>query len=231
MEVSESFAAFKRNNASIESLVRCADVYSLHALSIHRGAPPDTELIQKVITQGGRSSLARSWQLFMKKEEYDLFGERGHLRSICEHIVFASYVAVESYLIGKYGEYFHAKYAALGKSRRGAILKKMSLRSLEEIRKQYAEFLDIHIANFEPLVGVYKEAPWFHPSGCWNGLKILARCRNNLAHTGEMKDARLVVLVDAWSVFEFCREWVNYFEINYNDFVYRDKKVKFEVSP
>jgi len=228
MEMSAAFVAFRKNHSSIASLVRCADVYGLHALSAHRGEQPNVELIQEVVTQGGVSSLARSWQFYMKKDEYDSFGERGHLRAICEHVVFASYVALESYLIGKFCEYFEVKYSALGERQRSVVCKKVSLRNLEEIKRHYSEFLDINIAHFEPPIGVYEEAPWFHPASCWEGLKMLERCRNRLAHTGEMPDVKLVVLVDAWSAFEFCRKWVEYFEGNYNDHIHRNKPARFE---
>lgn len=186
------------------------------------------ELIRQVISNDGVSQLAWSWQWFMSKEEYSAFVERGHLRAICEHIVFASYVAVESYLVGKFQEYFAYKYSALNEDQRGSVLKKVSMRSLDEIKRQYFEFLDANISRFEPEVGVYSEAPWFHPNSGWEGLKMLEACRNSLAHRGEMKDVKLVVLVDAWSAHEFCREWVEYFEDSYNDFIYRNRPIKFE---
>lgn len=223
MEQVPAFVAFQKNMASTTSLVRCADIYGIHALANLRGEAPNVELINKIIATDGLSTLTWSWALFMTNEERSKFGEHGHLRAVCEHIVFASYVAVESYLIGKFREYFTHKYSSMNKDQQDSILKKISLRSLDEIKRQYADILHVNIAHFEPTVGIFEEAPWFHPPSCWKGLKILEECRNSLAHCGEMKNARLVVLVDAWSVREFCREWVEYFESHFDDLIFHNR--------
>lgn len=220
MSKSEAYQAFLKNVDSIKSLVRYADVYGLHALANARGEPVNTDVIQEIISQKGLSPLAISWQFCMTPEEYAEFGKRGHLRSICEHIIFASYVALEAYLIAKFNEYFTHKYSSIEVAPRAAFLKKITLRSLEEIKKHCVEFLEIRLAHFEPDPGVYEEAPWFHPGSSWEGLKILERCRNCLAHNGEMADVKIVMLVDAWSVAEFCERWVMLFECNYDDFIY-----------
>jgi len=46
----------------------------------------------------------------MREEDRDEFGKDGHLRNTCEHIAFASYVAIESHLIDKLKDYFHCLY-------------------------------------------------------------------------------------------------------------------------
>jgi hypothetical protein len=48
----------------------------------------------------------------MQEEDRDDFGKDGHLRHTCEHITFASYVAIETYLIDKLKDYFHCLYKA-----------------------------------------------------------------------------------------------------------------------
>lgn len=169
MSESEAYQAFLKNVGSIKSLVRCADVYGLHALANARGEPVNNDVIQEIISQKGLSPLAFSWQFLMTSEEYAEFGKRGHLRSICEHIIFASYVALEAYLIAKFSEYFTRKYSSIEAAQRVAILKKIKPRCLDEIKKHYVEFLEIRLAQFEPEPGVYEEAPWFHPDSSWGG--------------------------------------------------------------
>ena len=63
------------------------------------------DLIERIIKDKEVSLHAHSWQWTMREEDRDEFDKDGHLRSICEHIVFASYVATEAYLIKKFKEY------------------------------------------------------------------------------------------------------------------------------
>lgn len=226
---SVSYDAFHQRCESILSLVRCADVFGLLALSAMRQQDPNLSLIERIIKENGASTTAYTWQWIMTIDERQEFGEKGHLRAICEHIVFASYVALEAYMLGKFQEYFLYLYRAPDSEKLDTLLKRISLRSLDEINRHYKKFLNISVSDFDhPQVPVYEEAPWFHPSSCWEGLKQLESCRNHLAHTGKMRNVKLVVLVDAWSVFEFCQRYVELFECNYNMYIYEGKPVKFE---
>jgi hypothetical protein len=85
------------------------------------------------------------------------------------------------------------------------------------------------LADFNhPQVSTYAEAEWFNPTTSWQGLKQLEQCRNQLAHSGRMNSARLVVLVDAMSVFQFCRRYVTLFDANYDSYIYQGRAVKHE---
>jgi len=113
----------------------------------------------------------------------------------------------------------------------GIGIRRFSFRSLDEINQHFKKCLDISLAHFNhPQVSVYEEASWFHPNSCWTGLKQLEKCRNQLAHAGKMEDVKLVVLVDAWSAYEFCHRYVEMFECNYNSRVYEGRKVSFETN-
>jgi hypothetical protein len=229
MEESASYQAFERACESISSLIRCADVFGLHALSLARTTPPDVGLIERIIKEKGVSQLAHSWQWFMKKEEREEFGEKGHLRAVCEHIVFASYVVVEAYLLGKFREYFAHLYTAPDAEKLDGLIKRFSFRDLDETNKHFSRCLGIPLARFNhPQVSTYEEAPWFNPSSCWVGLKQLETYRNQLAHSGRMEGAKLVVLVDAWSAYEFCRRYAQLFECNYNSKIYEGRRVPYE---
>jgi hypothetical protein len=214
---------------SILSLIRCADIYGLHAISLFRGETVDLDLIERIVKEKMVSLHAHSWRWSMREEDRDEFDKDGHLRSICEHIVFASYVAIEAYLIEKFKEYFNYMFKAPDQGRQGYLMKRFSFRSLEEINKNYSRFLGIGLAQFNhPQVSTYAEAGWFDPSSCWEGLLKLEACRNQLAHLGRMDSVKLVVLVDAISVYLFCRSYVSLFDANYDDFIYNGRTVRHE---
>jgi hypothetical protein len=203
-------------------MIRCADIYGIHAIALYRGERPDLPLIRRIIKEKEVSLHAHSWQWSMRREEYDEFDKDGHLRSMCEHIGFSSYVAVESYLKGKFKEYFDYMYKAPDQERQVLLLKRISLRSLKELNEQFGNYLRINLADFNhPQVSSYAEAEWFNPTSSWQGLKQLENCRNQLAHSGRMDSARLVVLVDAMSVFQFCRRYAMLFDANYDSLIYR----------
>jgi hypothetical protein len=218
---------FEITCGSILSLIRCADIYGIHAISLFRGESPDLPLIGRIIKEKEVSLHAHSWQWTMRREEYDEFDNDGHLRSMCEHIVFSSYVAVEAYLKGKFKEYFDHMYKTPDQERQDLLLKRISLPSLQEIEEQDRKYLRINLADFNhPQVSTYAEAEWFNPTTSWQGLKQLEKCRNELAHSGRMNSARLVVLVDAMSVFQFCRRYVKLFDANYDSCIYQGRAVK-----
>lgn len=97
--MSQAYVVFQKNVESIASLIRGADVYCQLVLAISRSQEPDLALIKRIITEKGMSTLNYSWRFFMTEQEHDEFDKAGHIRHMCEHVVFSSYVAFESYLI------------------------------------------------------------------------------------------------------------------------------------
>ncbi len=228
MTDNSAYQAFEQSAAAIRSLVRCADITSIHTLALLRGEEPNTETIRHLIEHDKVSTLAHSWQWYMAADERQEFGQRSHLRALHEHIVFASYVAIESYLIQKFYEYFRHLYNAPDDDKLYELEHSLSLRSLKEINRNYRKFIGISITCFDhPSVSTYEEAPWFHPGSCWEGLCKLEKHRNQLAHTGSMDDAELIVLVDAWSAYCFCNTYASMFEVNFNSHIYDGKPLEF----
>lgn len=224
--MAEAYSAFSKNAASIESLLRAADIFCQHVLALSRSQKPDLALIEKIITEKGLSTLHFSWRFFMTSQEHEEFDQAGHLRRMCEHIVFASYVALESYLISKFREYFDHVFSAIESKPRSSLVERLSFRNLEEIKRQYSELLNIRISAFEPDLGVLDEVVWFQPKNSWEGLKLLEKVRNELAHIGEVRSYNIFVLVDAWSAFDFVRSWVDLFEVNFNEFIFEGRRTK-----
>lgn len=221
--MSQAYAAFQKNIESIASLIRGADVYCQLVLAISRSQEPDLGLIKRIISEKGMSTLNYSWQFFMTRQEYEEFDKAEHIRHMCEHIVFASYVALEHYLIGKFHEYSDHVQGRVN-DRDSRLRMTRPLRSLDEIKRQFARQLKIRIAAFEPEIGTLDEAEWFCPTSSWNAITILEKARHDLAHHGRIRSHRIVVLVDAWSAFDFVREWVELFETNFNAFIFEGKK-------
>ena len=223
-----SHQLFEITCGSILSLIRCADIYGIHAISLFRGESPDLPLIGRIIKEKEVSLHAHSWQWTMRREEYDEFDNDGHLRSMCEHIVFSSYVAIEAYLKGKFKEYFEYMYKAPDQRRQDLLMELIRPRGLKDINENYKRYLQVNLSEFNhPQVFTYAEAEWFNPHSCWEGLKHLEKCRNQLAHSGRMDSARLVVLVDAMSVFEFCRSYVLLFDASFDSCIYRGRAMKY----
>lgn len=224
--MSKAHTAFEKNIDSIASLIRGADIYCQLVLALSRSKEIDLTVIQSIISEKKVSALTISWRFFMTKQEYEEFDQAGHLRRMCEHIVFASYVAVESYLISKFQEYFHHVFSGEPPDWRISKLNGLSFRSLDEIKRQYSELLRLKIAIFEPDPGVLEEASWFRPASSWEGLLTLQKVRNELAHHGEVRSYNIFVLVDAWSAFDFVRRWVSLFDANFDAFIFEGRATK-----
>ena len=165
--MNEAYTAFEKNAESIESLIRATDIYCQHVLALSRSQKPDLALIEKIISQKGLSTLTWTWHFHMTPQEHNDFDQAGHLRRMCEHIVFASYVALESYLISKFYEYCRCVSSPAGEKRSSSHSKQCSFRSLDEIKRKYSRLLGIRLAAFEPDAGVFEEGGWFHPNSCW----------------------------------------------------------------
>ena len=75
------------------------------------------------------------------------------------HIVFASYVVIDAYLIEKFKEYFNHRYKAPDQRRQEFMVKRVSFRRLDEINKHYSKFLGIGLAQFNhPQDSAYAKA-------------------------------------------------------------------------
>lgn len=215
---------FQSNCHSILSLIRCADVTALHVIAASRKVEPNISLINRIIMEGGTSNLVHSWRFFMTRDEYTEFDEKGHIRAAAEHIVMASYVAIEAYLKEKLIEF-------CGHLKPNVEVFPIKLRNLSEIRKYFKKYVKMNIAKFDhPAVSWYEEADWISPSNCWGVLLRLENFRNEVAHEGNASSANLVTLVDAWSAYNFVTCYGKFFELCYNQLIYEGKPVKFEIK-
>ena len=227
----KALTTFVQRAKRIESLIRCADVYGLNALALLRDEQPDTSLVKQVIKGPGYSTQALTRDLLFKVEEQEAFEKEAHLKAICEQIVFASYVATEDYLITKFKEYY-SRTKEIDPSEvdeKHLQDNKIFLSGLDHIKKNFRKHLEVRLNKFNhPQVSVFHEANWFHPESCWEGMKTLSKFRNGIAHAKDEESIGPIMLVDAYSAFDFCRSYALLFDFNYNMKFYEGVKNRFE---
>jgi hypothetical protein len=227
----KALTTFQQRAKRIESLIRCADVYGLHTLAVLRNEEPDTRLIGTVIREGSYSTQAYSAGMYFDAEELEAFEKEAHLKAICEHIVFASYVATEDYLIAKFKEYYSLANEIDPSEVDNQYLRvnDIHLDGCENIKKSFRRHLDVRLNKFHhPQVSVFHEAKWFDPESCWEGMKTLSRFRNKIAHAKDEESMGPIMLVDSYSAFDFCRSYAQLFDCNYDMRFYDGVKNRFE---
>lgn len=215
--------AFRKQEENILHLLRAADVYTQHVIADMRQKPVDQELISKIVKNGYLSTLNYSWRFFLSQGEYDQLREEGQTKKICEEIVLSVYTAVEQYLISKFKDYL--KYSLSTQPDRifTAVDKGVSFRCLDQIKKNYKDYFDIHLPSFEPEQGGFEES-WFQPTSSWEGIKMLSKARNEIAHEGTSKSYDIFYLIDAYAPLHFTTRWISLFDVNFDSMIYENRK-------
>lgn len=222
----QAIRAFEKQEENIKHLLRAADIYTQHVLSSIRGKSVDLDLINKIIEKEGMSTLNYSWRWYLSLEEYEQLREEGQTRKICEEIVLAIYTAVECFLIEKFKEYLRHQLSDNPEHLSIAIENRITFRSLDQIKKNYKDYLGIHIPSFEPeLSGI--EDSWFCPKTSWEGLKMLSRARNEIAHNGSSDTYKIFYLLDAYSPLHFSSLWVALFNSNFDSMIYENLRSEY----
>ena len=102
-------------------------------------------------------------------------------------------------------------------------LKRFSLRSLEEIKGHFSDVLDIRLPSFE-IEYLTNDRSQFQPKDSWTALILLAKARNEIAHTGQSTKYKLVTPMDSWYPFDFARRWVSQFDANFDSIIYQKRE-------
>ena len=176
-------AVYESVEKSILDMFKAADIYALHLLSKFRNSPPPTnDTIESIVN--GSSSLLRLTGALYTKAERQLLEKDGHLRSIGQQILVASYTAVELYLINKFQEFFRNTLAGVPDAFVEASIEQLSFRSLKDISKLYFNFYNIHLPSFDIKFHTVEESN-FRPNTAWQALQLLSTARNEIVHRGE----------------------------------------------
>jgi hypothetical protein len=135
----------------------------------------------------------------------------------------ATYTAVEIYLIEKFKEYYTYFLRDIPSGFVKNSIKRFSFRSLEEIKNHFFDVLNIHLPSFE--IEYYtNDKSEFQPKDSWTALVLLAKARNEIAHTGQSTNYKIITPMDSWYPFDFVRRWVSLFDANFDLFIYQQSE-------
>lgn len=221
-EMYPTLAVFEAHARGILNIIKAADIYALHIIAAYRNTEVDEKLIKKIIKSNAISPLVfDSWSY--RDNEIAALKETGHLRNIGQQIILATYTALEVYLIEKFKEYYKHSLKDKNADFIENSLKRFSFRNIEEIKKHYFEILKIHLPSFNTTYRTAEKCNW-HPKDCWEGILLLEKIRNQIAHTGKSNDYKIITLMDSWYPFDFVCEWVRTFEVEFDHMIYRGKE-------
>lgn len=213
---------FNELEKGILEIIRAADIFTIELVQLRRGTDFAKNLIKDLLTRGKISSFVIFRDSYSQKEIEDLKREP-RLRSIACQIVLASYTALEVYLVNKFKEYLSFRMKNCPQGIKEAILKMIRFRDLKEIKKNYTDFIGIHIDKFEPGHFPVDYKSNFKANTWWEGLLQIAKARNEIAHRGISETTQLILLPDSWECFDLCRRWVNLFNGNFDRYIYKNE--------
>lgn len=212
---------YKSQEENILNLVKAADIFALNLLAKFRNSPaPPNDTIESILN--GAVSIVNFTAFAFNESERDLLARDGHFKSIGQQILATSYTAIELYLTNKFYEYYKSAMNGLSDKFIETSINQLYIRNLKDISKLFYEFFEIHLPSFD-FDFFTGEGCNFRPSTAWDALMLLSTARNEIAHEGESVSYKITTLVDSWYPFEFTRYYVEYFEDNFDDFVYRKK--------
>ncbi len=209
---------FSRLSSGILNIIRAADLYLLHIIADLRKEEVHEDLVKRLMN----GEVVSGYNVYggsYKEAEIGYLQEKGHLKEIGQQIILSTYVAIEFYLIEKFKEYLRIKLDKVNNGIVEKLLKRISFRSLDEIKENYSQYLDIHLQFFDFDIDTDEKSS-FQPNSAWDALKTLSKARNELAHTGISSSYKVVTLLDVWFPFDFARRWVARFEGTFDRYVH-----------
>lgn len=213
---------FRELEQGILKIIKAADIYALYLIENIKGRRPNDEIIKSIMFDNKVSSLNLFGWAYESTAMTTLKNDI-HLKHIGQQILLLTYTALESYLINKFKEYY--KYLIDNDSPLiEKTLNRLPFRSLGEIKKHYNNLLNIHIASFELNNYYSDDKSNFHPSDSWSALRMISESRNQIAHTGDSSDYKVITLMDSWYPFDFVRRWVTSFDINFDLLIYENRE-------
>ncbi len=213
-----AIGTFKTQESNIRYLLQAADVYTQHLISGMRQQPADQIAISKIIGENCMSVMNFTRRLVITDSEHEQLRSNGQTKKICEEIVMSVYTAVEQYLINKFKEHLHQLLSSQSSAMREAIDKRVSFRSLDQIKENYREFFGVNVVSIAPNF-ICIEDCWFQPNSAWEGVVLLSKARNEIAHDGTSKSFNIFYLLDAFAPLNFASSWIHQFDFHFESFV------------
>lgn len=210
---------FQSQDQGILNIIRAADIYTIHLLAKMRGADPDKELIMNIL-QGNKVSGYNLMSVSYQEKEFLQLQKDGHLREIGQQILVATHTALETYMISKFEEYYYYLMKDADEKIVKASLGKIRFRSLIDLKKNYMDFLDIHLPSFD-VEYFTSDKCVFKPKDSWAAINLIDTARHEIVHQGYSNTYVISTLMDSWYPFEFCRRWVTLFDANFDSLIYK----------
>lgn len=221
-EMYPTLAVFEAHVRGILKIIKAADIYALHIIAACRNNEVDKNLINKIIKSDAISPLVFD-SLSYRDNEIAALKKVGHLKDIGQQIVLATYTALEVYLIEKFKEYYKHSLRDKDSDFIQTLIKRFSFRNIEEIKRHYSKILKIHLPSFEIKCYTTEKCNWC-PESTWEAILLIEKTRNQIAHSGQSIDYKIVTLMDAWYPFEFVQDWVRSFDVNFDLLIYKGKE-------
>lgn len=210
---------FHKLEQGILGIVRAADVYALHTMAKIRNEEPDMDAIKSIMSGRKISGLNIFGEQY-KKNELELLERDGHFAEIGQQIIVTTHTALESYLALKFREYYKFLSSGCSELPVDETLKQFNFRGLEDFKKAYKKFFGIHIPSFD-IDYHTSDGCSFQPKDSWEALELIHRARNDIVHKGTPLNYQVSTLMDSWYPFEFARDWVSLFDVNFDSFIYQ----------
>ncbi len=218
----KTIEVFNKLSDGIRNIIRAADIYALHIIAKMRGEPSKEDLIESLM-EGHTTSSYALYGASYKDSEIEALKKEEHLKQIGQQILLAAYASLEIYLIEKFKEYYRDILKDRDNSFVENNLKRISFRSLDEIKNNYYELLNIHLPSFD--IDYYTTDKCnFKPETTWDAMKLIEKARHDIAHSGESKNYHVVSLLDAYYPFEFVITWVQHFDTNFDSLIYEKQE-------
>jgi hypothetical protein len=209
---------FNQLEKGVSKIIKAADLYALYTMANIRNEEPPKDAIEAIIKSNNVSGWNMMGELY-KVNEMNFLEQEKHFEPIGQQILMATYTVLEIYLIEKFREYYMYMLNDKDKGFVESIYKKLSFRSIDEIKDNYYNILKIHLPSFE-IEYFSSEKSNFQPNTSWDAIKLIAKARNDIAHIGKAKSYKIITPMDSWYPFEFVCRWVSFFDTNFNFLVY-----------
>jgi len=215
---------FHELEQGVLGIVRAADVYAVHVMAEIRGIDVNMEVINSILSGQKISGLNLVGSAYAENELKKL-EEEGHFTEIGQQIIVATHTVLESYLILKFREYYRHLSSGSNEELVDETLRRLKFRCLNDFKDAYKKFFKIHLPSFD--VDYHSsEGCVFEPKNSWEALTLIYKVRNDIVHKGASVNYKVSSLMDSWYPFEFVRNWVSGFDVNFDEYIYYRKESK-----